>query len=495
MKPISLIVGLFVMLQLVSAQKAPLKFGKPGEDELNIIEHHGAPAVVLYDFGQYYLDGRIGRVFFYYKRHLRIKILSEEGLKYARQTIFYYDLTKATYFSNSQSYELRAQTLNTTDNGKIVKTRLKSKDIIRSGVYSDFNTDITLVFPNVKVGSIIEYEINIPTINLVNPPIWAMQFEIPVLWSELRVITPLDFDYSAKIYNTDYIDINEESSFVTSMSYPRGGLTYSANQLRFVKTNIAALPDTMLSKGVYLKIMLEYASRKFALPGMEELFKALDANYKYLDKSEKGSALHNTGYLLYKRPDLSGIAGKLMKDPGFGPPLVINMGFNDSLKSITASSKSQTEKMDTVFSYVSNNFEWDGNYRVFVRDGFSVKTTEFISRFASENANLNTSLSKSMRTHSGSGSEINFILINLLNSAGVKTYPVLVSTLDFDLIDTAFFNLHQFNHVIALAEADGQHYLLDAVKNGENYVLTSKPLNDFGLVIYKDRAEWIAIKP
>jgi hypothetical protein len=242
--------------------------------------------------------------------------------------------------------------------------------------------------------------------------------------------------------------------------------------------------------------MLEFASRKFAPPGMEELYKAIDPRFKYLDKAEKSSALKNPAFVLYNKPSMEKLARGLMRDPGFGPPQIINIGYNDTLKTITAGSKNDIDKSMAIYNFVSSRFTWDSTYRIFVRDGFSVRLTEFFSRFASSGSNLNTSLSKAIRKSTGSNSDINFILINLLNTAGIKAFPVLVSTLDFDRIDTSFFNLHQFNHVVACFDAsDGQTYLLDAVKksNGST-ILNNDGINDFGLLIKKDTAYWVGLK-
>lgn len=498
MKTYYFIAALLLLLQNGYSQKAPMKYGKPSETEIKLTEFQNADAVILCDFGEYYLDGKVGPVYFYFKRHLRIKILTENGLKYATQTVPYYDLTKATFYQNSTGYELRAQTLNIDENGKIIKSRLKPKNITRSNVYNDFNTEVTLNFPDVKVGSIIEYEINIPTIYLVNPPVWYLQYDIPVVWSELRITSPEEIDYGAKVYNCNSMDIFEKKSINTSISYMRGSASYIANRLQFVKTNIPAYYDTQSLNDanpgrMYIKFMLEYASRKFSPPFMEELFKATDPGFRYLDKSEKSTTLRNSSYILYTKPELETIAGKLMKDPSFGPPMIINMGLKDTLQKITEGCKTTDEKTKAIYRYVSDRFEWNGSYRVFVNMGFPIRIVEFASRFASEDANMNTSLSKAFRKQTGTSSEINFTLINLLNTAGIKAYPVLVSTNDFDIIDTTFFNLHQFNHVVVFVEQSEGNTLLDAVQTENGTILTTTPLNKYGLLIKKNEAEWVSV--
>jgi hypothetical protein len=274
------------------SQKEPIKYGRLEENEINLTEYDQAPAVILCDYGHYYFDGRTGRVFFYFSRHLRIKILTEEGLKYASQTFSFYDLTEATYYQNSNGYELRAQTLNVEPNGKIIKSKLKGKNISSRSISNEFITEISLHFPDVKVGSIIEFDLEIPTLEIVNPPVWFMQCEIPVLHSELRITSPEEINYGVKSYNCPYFEISENKTETASISYLHGSMSYSATKLRFVKTNIPAytsgyFPENSTEGRMYIKFMLDRASRKFAPPGMEELFKAVDPTFNTSIKQKK----------------------------------------------------------------------------------------------------------------------------------------------------------------------------------------------------------------
>lgn len=494
MKARVILIILFLTSLSGLSQNPPIRYGKLDDEIFNIAEYQGADAVILCDYGEYYLNGRLGQFFYYYKRHLRIKILTEEGLKYATQSIPYYDLKKATVFEQSTTYELRAQTLNAGKNGKTEKTKLKYKDISKSPTNSDYNTEITLHFQNVKVGSVIEYEINIPTINMVNPPAWYMQYDIPVLWSELGITTPSSFIYDARLYNSYSLDSISNISINTNLYYNHNNYNLPSTSLRFIKKDIPPISATeQKSKGIYIKIMLEFASRKNAPPGMENLYKALDPNFKYLDKYEKSSMFQKSGFVLYEKPNLDNLSETLMKDASFGPPLLINLGINDTIKKITAQCKNDNEKATAIYNYVNERMVWDSTYRVFVNMAIPVKLANFFSTYTPINK-LNTSLSRPLKKLKGSSSEINFILINLLNSAGIKASPVLVSRANNEIIDTSFFNLHQFNHVIAHVELNGENFFLDAVPKRENKSSISGANSEYGLIIRKEKAAWIDIK-
>lgn len=495
MKNIFVLCFLSFCVYSVDAQKPPLKYGKLDESEIILTEYQNYDAVVLCDYGIYSFNAQIGPLYFYYTRHLRIKILTEEGLKYAKQSIGFYDLKMAEYFKNNRVYELQAQTLNVNNSNKIVKSKVKSKHCIEQGADADFNNVLQINFPDVKIGSIIEYKINIPTIEVVNPPSWVFQHEIPVLYSELRVICPEYIQYSGKLYNMDHLDISEKTFQTRAVNYPRGSYSYQAYIMQFAKANIpAADVNTPDLDRMRLKIMLDFASQKLTIPGVQYLFRACEREYKFKDRAEKNMTLTNNSFILYKKPDLSKLSQKMLKDPYFGPPLTIHMGLNDTILKLTKNIKNSNAKVKTIYDFVSGHMEWNGKKRTFVDPTLSKLILKVASKVSNDKANLNKSLSKPFEKQIGTNAEINFILINSLRKAGLKAHPVLVSTKDYSYLDVEFFNLHQFNHVVALVELNDNYVILDAVLTENGPLIEAVEMNNVGLVIKPNEAFWITIQ-
>jgi hypothetical protein len=488
----------FVSTLICVGQRRPAKYGKVDEKEMNLTSYQGADAVILSDYGEYKFDGISGSVYFYFTHHLRIKILTEAGLRYATQKINYYDLRSAMYTTGREGNNLRAQTLNVNKKGKVITSKVKPKFTIYAPPDENYNASITVYFPDVKPGSIIEYEITIPTIETVNPDPWMVQYDIPCLWNELRIITPLEFNYAIKPYNIEYAEISEFKNTTTSIKYPGKSVVYNANYFQFVRKDIPALPypgndlDYNNSR-MYVKFMLDFASKKFELPKMNEIVKAMDPEYRFMDKSEKQATLSNPSYILYRRPDLPKIAKDLNKSQQFGVPLVLNMGMGDTIRQLTAMCNTDEEKVEAIYHFVRNSIEWDNHYRVFVDAPVPQFIIKVANKFAKEPVKMNTGLQKVVQKQEGSSSEINAILINMLRKAGYKTYPVLVSTLNNCYLDTAFFNLHQFNHVIAAVELNGQEILLDAVTKGNGSIISSEIMNEYGLLIEMRGARWVQV--
>lgn len=488
---------LFAIKGIGLSQKPPVQYGKLSENDINLNLYEGADAVILCDFGEYYFSNELRHFYFYKSRHLRIKILTEEGLKYTKQTIPYYDLKAATYFRYSQVCDIKAQTLNMDKNGKIKKTKLKYKYIDFHETDSNYNTSLTLNFQNVKVGSIIEYRIRIPTIEIVNLDPWYLQYDIPVLWNEIRIETPQLFNYEARSYNTDRFDISETRELNIRLNYYHASNMVPGQQIRIAKSHIPAYqPNEKHIKyredRMFIKIMLNYATRKFMYYNMNNLYKAIDPSYKYLNKSQKKQVLESAGFILYKAPDLERLPVKLSKDPAFGPPLVLNMGLKDTLATLTQEAKSTKEKVDIIYDFVTGHMEWNQLYRSYVTPGLATPIIKVITKFSKEQPKLNLSLNKPFRKEKGTSSEINFMFINLLKSMGIKAYPVLISTMEHEYLDPEFFNMHQFNHVLALVELEeGKQVLMDAVQKEEGTILTADDLNPQGLVIKLNKAYWI----
>ena len=489
---------IFVCTIMSVGQRAPVKYGKVNEEETALKSFQGADAVILCDYGEYKFDGITGEVYFQFIHHLRIKILTEAGLRYATQQINYYDLNIASFYPYNLDYTLRAQTLNVNAKGKLITSKVQSKYTDKTKPDEEFNASITLHFPDVKLGSIIEYEITIPTIETVNPDPWIVQYDIPSLWSELRITTPLEFNYAIKPYNLDYCDVWETKGIATSIAFPGRSVVYNGNQFRFVRKDIPSLPyhgveiDYNNSR-MFVKFILDFASKTFLFPGMTEIFKAVEPEYKYLSRSEKQISITNSGYILYKRPDLKKNAKDLNKSERFGKPMIINMGQNDTIRKLTGRYETDEEKVNAIYNFVASQVEWNNLYRVYVDPGVPLFVVKLVNKFANGPVNMNTSLSKIMNKQEGTNGEINSILVNLLRSAGFKANPVLVSTLNAGYLDTTFYNLHQFNHLIAAVELDGREILLDAVLKGESSIMNSDIMNEYGLLIGMQSARWIKV--
>jgi hypothetical protein len=148
-------------------------WGKVSAEELamtGIKEDPEADAVILFDKGEIITTADLDMVF---KRHCRIKILTEQGKEYA-------DI-KVSYWHEDHVLELEAQSF--LPDGK--KTKLPA-----NAIYDQEQEDFkykTFAIPAVEVGSVIEYryEIQSKYIHYLEP--WYFQHEEYTRFSEIKL--------------------------------------------------------------------------------------------------------------------------------------------------------------------------------------------------------------------------------------------------------------------------------------------------------------------
>lgn len=176
----------FLLCQFAFSQSTKLEFGKISEEEYNykvVPFEQDASAVTLSEYGELQLKN-YGYVL---KQHVRKKILKQDAiegnvLKFSFNPTNKYNRVKIN----------KVQVYNKIG-GEVVVSKLDQKDIIQETI--DENT-IQLIYaiPNVKVGSIIEYETEVTrTANLYATP-WNFQNDYPILKSKLDVRIHTDFD-------------------------------------------------------------------------------------------------------------------------------------------------------------------------------------------------------------------------------------------------------------------------------------------------------------
>lgn len=199
-----------------------------------------ASAVILWDHGTWTPENwEKGRVRLF--RHTRIKILKEEGLKYAKQVIRYQQGEKLGGF--------RAQTLNWDfGKNKAIPSKVDAKslppdsldggDIIRS-----------FSFPDVQVGSIIEFRYSLVAEAFDELKAWYFQSEIPTRWSEVQTrgfdpyiykSVPIGAEVSPGrrgIWRAKYVSALPKEAFSGNPNQYRAGIRFFITQALIGNTN------------------------------------------------------------------------------------------------------------------------------------------------------------------------------------------------------------------------------------------------------------------
>jgi hypothetical protein len=298
-------------------------FGSISIDEANLKSCSFDPeasAVVLLDEGYSdYTDDR-GLMTYY---HTRIKILKEDGVKYAD--------VKFTYYSDDDFEtvdNIEAVSINTDENGRRKDIPVESKSIYNKKI-SKYRNEVSFALPNVKPGSILEYKYRVIAKHYGGLRDWYFQSDIPVIKSSyrLRVVPGHEISYLVQ-YNPKYkVNVNKINN---------------DQSIKFEMNNIPALTDEpyMDARQDYVQKVI-FQTTKYA--GSVGIVKYM-STWKEVNRE------------LYGRSD-------------FGRQLKINI---DECKDFIATSlngKSELEKVQMIHHYVSGNVAWDGTYSLTADEG------------------------------------------------------------------------------------------------------------------------------
>ncbi len=151
-----ILLSLILPLEVV-ALDVNKKFGAPTDEEMSMTAYEDDPeaaAVILYSHTEAKFE-QVGDNFgIVYKVKERIKILKPEGIEQGDVKVVFYDPAKET--RDERVSRIKATSYN-LEGGKVVSSKmtndLKSKERI-----NEKYCQVKFSIPNVKVGSVIEYE-------------------------------------------------------------------------------------------------------------------------------------------------------------------------------------------------------------------------------------------------------------------------------------------------------------------------------------------------
>lgn len=188
------------IFQLSVAQE---KWGKVSKEILQMKTFSpdtAANAVFLFDVGDMEVGVSSEGLFMEMKRHVRIKILTEEGKKFAN--------VKIPYWHKDKVDDIKAHTILPT--GK--KSKLKGNQIFEENVSNRWKQKVFAI-PGVEVGSVIEYKYKFRTEYLTNLEPWYFQNSAYTLYSKLSIILYPQYSYTVfyqNVYGEDAHPVEEE---------------------------------------------------------------------------------------------------------------------------------------------------------------------------------------------------------------------------------------------------------------------------------------------
>lgn len=417
-----LILVQFSLIQVQAQDKSTAKFGDITEKDFAQKVYSvdsNASAVVIADIGSSKIEGNSkGWFSLVFKHYKRVHILNKNGYDIANVSVELY--TNGS--EEEQLDKLKAVTYN-LENGKVVETKLD----VKAGVFKDKVSKNWLVkkftFPNVKEGSIIEFEYTKTSDFLQNLEPWEFQGGYPRLWSEYNLVLPEFFGYvfltqGYKPYDIKDRKVNKENFRIVDS---RGAgasdvFTIDANVsvYRWVIKNVPTLKEES-----YTSTLNNHISKiEFQLSEYREPLVYRNIMGNWLKVGEE-----------------------LMKDELFGQLITKDNGWmKDIINPIIKGVTSKTEQAQKIYAYVRDNFTCT-NYNRYYPD---------------------QNLRNIVKTKNGTVAEINMLLTAMLKHEDIQADPVLLSTRSHGYTYQIYPLMSKFNYLITKVSIDGKDYYLDA---------------------------------
>ncbi|MBK7939038.1 MAG: DUF3857 domain-containing protein [Lewinellaceae bacterium] len=442
----ALLTTLFILGHLLlSAQDAPMKYGKVPKEDLEMKVYAPdttASAIVLCDYGKVTYEFRDQKVRLNLEKHKRIKILKRAGFDEGNVVIYYY--------KNTDIKNLKAQVI--TPDGQEIE--VAKKDFFDEKI-SENASGIRFAFPNLTEGCVVEYKYDYLVPYIFEIPEWYFQENIPVRWSELRLEIPLFYRY-VSVHQGFTLDISESNVRERPFIHDRGsaGTTRGTTEYNIIRMVAKDMPG--LKKESFITTMDDYYTRiRFQLASIQYPDEALEPIMSTWEK----------------------VAAKLLEDEDFGGLLYHKNNYDDLWAAAQIHLLLATDrdaKIHALYKFINSSFEREDGSWIYARKNFD----ELYEKKSARN------------------SEMNLMLVALLKEAGIEAHPVLISTRDHGRPIPEYPVLDQFNHVIAMVNTEGKPpLLLDA---GNSFrppgLIAGNSLNGSGWVVRQTNPQWITFE-
>jgi len=433
MKKILMIAICSMNFMFIGAQKHeflnPPKFNDADLSKQKSTLDENASAEILYKSVHFSIDNNTGNLI--KRAFYRVKIYNKDKAE------DWLNLEIPLYQNGSDQETLSKMKAFTysSENGTAVATKVDKSSKYKSKE-SKYVSITKFAFPNVKNGSVIEYQYEVTSPFLFSIPEILIETDTPSLYTEYILDSPSNISYNVNytgFLSPKYREVDERTLY---------GANYRT--YRFGYENV---------KG--------FKSEKFV---------SNDRNYR----TKVSAELHSTNFRELKLFSSSWeqIKQRLYENEDFGGELKKTKLAKENMPSNIAGISNEVERANAVFDYVKNTFTWNQDRGIYVEDG----------------------IKKMLETKTGNAAEINLFLVMMLREAGIKADPLTISTINHGIINIASPNVSNMNFVIAAIQTKDGFHLYDATsKQSSIDQLPPRDWNQFGILMAKEKVQQLSM--
>ena len=322
------------------------------------------------------------------------------------------------------------------EDGKIAETKVDKSSKFKSKE-NKFVTITKFAFPNIKNGSVIEYQYEVSSPFMYELPMIYIELDTPSMYTEYILDAPTNMSY-----HIDFTGSLKAKHQKVGEEFLYGG---DSKTYRFAFENLKA-----------------FKSEKFVKN---------NDNYRTKIRAELHSTFFNNGLKKYTS-NWEDIRKTLWEHDEFGMQYKKDKLVKDMLPKTISEEKDELKKANLIFDFVKNTYTWNDTRGFYTENG----------------------IKELAKTKTGNTGDLNLMLINMLRSQGLKAYPILISTVRNGMVNLTFPNIGNFDYVIVAAELGKNIYLFDATsKQSKEGILPSRVWNSNGLLLRDDKAEVISL--
>lgn len=394
------ILAIFIAIPAFSQD---MKFGRYTDEEIRLESvsfEPDADAVVLEE----YCSNMFIRASLNSHVHRRIKILKESGKNHGNVVLSYYKGKDGV----ENIHKLKAQIVN-FENGEEKIVKLSKNDFFEVEMDNGWR-EIRFTFPEVRKGSILEYQYIKNDKSIVFLDGWVFQNKIPTLKSTYYIDIPPYLDYK-----------------VVSQGNKTFHADYRTSERGIYKWALTDLPS--IRSEPFMNHFVDYLEKvELQLAG-------------YAFRSTGGSGYEQDGYKnMFKT--WQDLADLMMKRPAFESFLNPNKSLVSHLKLEETDNLSKLELAQKLYSHVVGKFEYEGNGGMVPRQN----------------------LKSILETRRGNRAEINLSLLAYLRAHNIEAYPLLVSSKGNGRSQLVIFPFaDQFNQMILVINTGESLHFVDGV--------------------------------
>jgi len=325
--------------------------------------------------------------------------------------------------------KLQAQTIN-QNNGNVEIVKVDKKQIFDKRIDRD-RSEMVLTFPDVKPGSVIEYKYSILSQSAGDFPDWYFQSELPTRYSEIEAKVPdaLHYKNLVKVTQPYAVNSRDGNGQISKIALANIPSINAEPYMSSVKDNFQCILTQLLS----------------ITPGAGSFGQNFSESWQKIGENEADF-------------------------DDFGAQFRKKLTGEEDILNHVKSLKTDDEKIAYIFNQVKNTMKWNDLYLRYTDDGTA----------------------KAWDKKIGNSTEINLMVYHLLMRAGIKAYPILMSTRKNGKVNPAYPTRYQFNTTATYVPIDSAtYYVLDATNKYNMYnVIPHNLLNSFGLTIDKENRKY-----